>query len=341
MDIRRGAALGAWRGYGLAVALVLIGGLLVVGRGGAPAMAQDGTPTATTSGFVGAWRVVPRIGDEAAVALTSFTRDGLIITSNRPVQPVPAELGSGVLVQSLGQGSWEATSATTADITFVILQSAPDGTYLGTRTIRGALTLDPSGDAWSGTFAVEIANAAGAIVHQATGEVRATRIEVDPAAAITPAATPVAAGPPFETVELGGDVDRPFRWTVDQVMSLSSVPPQEATVTWESASGSETRTFRGVSLYELLIRSAPRFGSDEAARATTSVVVTGWDGYQAVLSWGELDPALGGDLVLLAYEENRQPLAVEHQPFHVVVTGDAREDRSVWGVVSIEIRVGR
>jgi len=160
----------------------------------APGMtaAQVATP-ATGSGFVGSWRVTPTIGGEAAVALTSFSADGLILTSNRPVQPATPGLPAGTLVQSLGQGSWQATGERTADITFVILQSDLTGIFLGTRTILGSLELEPSGDAWTGTFEVTIADPSGTVVYETTGAVHAIRIAVEPPRAGTPApATPLA-----------------------------------------------------------------------------------------------------------------------------------------------------
>jgi hypothetical protein len=43
--------------------------------------------------------------------------------------------------------------------------------------------------------------------------------------------------------------------------------------------------------------------------------------------------------VLPAYEEGGRPLPEAHRPFQLVVAGDARGERSVWGVVRIEVRV--
>ncbi len=68
------------------------------------------------------------------------------------------------------------------------------------------------------------------------------------------------------------------------------------------------------------------------------MVVTGRDGYQAMIAWGDIDPDLGGGTVLLAWEEDGQPLPAEHQPFQFVVAGDARDERAVWGVVGLDVR---
>ena len=167
---------------------IVIAVLMIVGTvGWAPWTTAQEASTAE-SPFVGAWQVSPTIEGEAAVALTTFHDDGTIITSNRPVQTAPPGLAAEVLVQSLGHGSWSTTSERMADITFMFLQSDPNGTFLGTRTIRGVLELDESGDTWSGDFAIIVADPDGAVVLDTVGTVMATRIGVEP----MPEGTPVA-----------------------------------------------------------------------------------------------------------------------------------------------------
>ena len=138
------------------------------------------------SGFVGAWRVEPTIAGQINPALTTFTADGSVFTSNRPVQPGPPALTDGPIAQSLGHGSWEATGDRTASITFELIQTDLAGTYLGTRTIRGSLALDASGNVWTGAFAFAVADASGAVVQSGEGSVRATRIGVEPAGTPAP-----------------------------------------------------------------------------------------------------------------------------------------------------------
>ena len=60
-----------------------------------------------------------------------------------------------------------------------------------------------------------------------------------------------------------------------------------------------------------------------------TVLVTGRDGYAAAFSFGELDPAGGADLVLLAMWKGR---------FELLVPGDHTGGRDVHDVVRITVR---
>lgn len=338
MEAVRVMRVGWWRM--LALVGLIAGSIWLVGgpeveRGTA---ARGATPS-PVSRFVGSWRVTPTIGGEAAVALTTINADGTMLTSNRAVQPPTPGLPAGVIVQSLGHGSWRTSGEQTADITFVILQSRPDGTFLGTRTIRGTLALDAVGDHWSGTFGVTVADPDGALVQQTTGTVQAARIGVETPPAGTPSpAVPAATpeGTARDAVEISGLVDHPLRLTV---ADLQAMPSETVEASWVRTDGSsEDHSFRGVSIATLLQRAGPRLGSDGAAGPRTYLVVTGWDGYQAVVAWGEIEPERGGRPVLLAWEEDGRALPAEHQPFQFVVGDDARDERAVWGVTMVEVR---
>lgn len=65
------------------------------------------------------------------------------------------------------------------------------------------------------------------------------------------------------------------------------------------------------------------------------VLVSGSDGYRAVIALGEIAPAFENKQVLLAETMNGKPLQAGH--FRVVVPGDARGGRSVRDVVSIAV----
>ena len=64
-----------------------------------------------------------------------------------------------------------------------------------------------------------------------------------------------------------------------------------------------------------------------------AVLVTASDCYQAVVAWGEIDPRFATTEVLLAYEEDRQPLA---RP-RLVVPGDERGGRYVTDVTRVSL----
>lgn len=68
------------------------------------------------------------------------------------------------------------------------------------------------------------------------------------------------------------------------------------------------------------------------------VVATGSDGFTAVLSLGEVDPAVHAGTVLVADAVDGKPLDAKAGPFQLVVSGDKRPVRSVRNLVKIEVR---
>ena len=67
------------------------------------------------------------------------------------------------------------------------------------------------------------------------------------------------------------------------------------------------------------------------------VTVQGADGYRAVFALSELDPTIGGKLVLLTAREDGQPLPVDDGPLRLVVPSDKRPARWVRQVVRIVV----
>ena len=68
------------------------------------------------------------------------------------------------------------------------------------------------------------------------------------------------------------------------------------------------------------------------------VVITANDGYQLVLSGGEIDPNFGHEPILLTWNQDGQPLEGDLAPLRLVVPGDPRGGRYIYGIVSIDVR---
>jgi DMSO/TMAO reductase YedYZ molybdopterin-dependent catalytic subunit len=123
------------------------------------------------------------------------------------------------------------------------------------------------------------------------------------------------------------------------VSDLQNLPVETVESSFESGGTPETHTFTGVRLLDAL--DLAELDVDEDARnplLLLYVVVTASDGYQIVLSGGELDPNFGDTLVLLAWEEDGEPLAPDRGPLRLVIPGDLRGGRHVWGVISLDVR---
>jgi DMSO/TMAO reductase YedYZ molybdopterin-dependent catalytic subunit len=138
------------------------------------------------------------------------------------------------------------------------------------------------------------------------------------------------------TVELTGLVEHPKTFTRDDLMAYPSIT---LTVSFGAGQGFQTGRFTGVLLWDLLkeaeVKVDPARNNDKLRKY---VVVTGSDGYDAIYSLGELDPEFGGQIVLVAYARDGQPLGPGEGMARSVVDSDKRGGRAVSNLVRIEVR---
>lgn len=112
-------------------------------------------------------------------------------------------------------------------------------------------------------------------------------------------------------------------------------------VTFGSGQGVESAVFTGPRLLDVLdVAGGPRFPAGRNAKLRTYVLVTGADGYQAVIAWGELDPEFEGEPILVAWARDDQPLGDGQGIARLVVPNDKRGGRHVATITSIEIKDG-
>jgi hypothetical protein len=164
--------------------------------------------------------------------------------------------------------------------------------------------------------AVAVAMPALTVAHDAT-----------PAAGV---ASP-AAGQSIRIFGLPGDVTL----TVDELKTLDV---ETVDVTFTAAGQEQAHTFTGTSLLGALDYAGLSF--PEGAKnplLQTYLIVTANDGYQVVISGGELDPSFGNVPMLLAWEQDGAPLEGTEGPLRLVVPGDTKGGRYVHGLVSIEV----
>jgi Oxidoreductase molybdopterin binding domain len=122
--------------------------------------------------------------------------------------------------------------------------------------------------------------------------------------------------------------------TVDPAM-VEQLPAIEQQLSFLTSHGPEQATYTGALLWSVL-EHTEMLGGDRRARLGHTIVVTGRDGYSAVLALAEIDPDLEGKQVLLAYRRDGQPIA--GHTLRLVVPGDRHGGRSFRNVVRIEIR---
>jgi hypothetical protein len=171
-----------------ALLAVAVAAAFVLGSAQDRTSAQDATPAAAGRGFVGAWRLTTETPFGTSQSLITFTADGTVLFSDRPV--LPGEAGFPDTFIGTGHGAWEQTGLTSAAATFVFFITDGEGNFLGVVTDSIEVTFDPDSDSWSGPFSSTTTDPSGQVLYIGEGTVEATRITVQPLA--TPLATPAA-----------------------------------------------------------------------------------------------------------------------------------------------------
>jgi DMSO/TMAO reductase YedYZ molybdopterin-dependent catalytic subunit len=117
------------------------------------------------------------------------------------------------------------------------------------------------------------------------------------------------------------------------------MPSETVDVSFQGPNGVEKHAFRGVRLATVIgqagLKVDPKRKYDSIRKY---VVFTARDGYEAIVSWGEIDPNLSNRPILLAWEQDGQPLSAQDGPVRLVTPGDAHGARYVTGVIRMEVR---
>ena len=151
-----------------------------------------------------------------------------------------------------------------------------------------------------------------------------------------PSSAQEAAPPGSTSLRIVGAVRTPRAYTLDD---LQREPVTTEAVYFGTGKGPVRATFTGALLWTLLqevgIATDPAVKNDILRH---TVAVTGSDGYRVVLSAGELDPEFGGELAILAYARDGQPLGGNGGFARLIVPGDKGGGRNVSSVAEIEVR---
>ncbi|MEU5591725.1 molybdopterin-dependent oxidoreductase [Streptomyces sp. NPDC020298] len=150
------------------------------------------------------------------------------------------------------------------------------------------------------------------------------------------AAAGTAAGPMAE-LALTGDLDRPARLTVPDLLAW---PQHRAEVAFECAtSGVQHHRFTGPLLHDVLMDAGPVFDpARRKDRLRFLIAVRGADGHHALLSWAEIDPDFGRAPVLLAVTLDGTPL--DRAGSQLVLPQDRCGARYISGIEAIRVDGG-
>jgi molybdate transport system regulatory protein len=130
-----------------------------------------------------------------------------------------------------------------------------------------------------------------------------------------------------------GKVKHPLRLSVDVLRKL---PAERAEVSFQTARGIEKSSYTGVLLWTLLGEAGGIDDSAKGAELRHTISITGRDGYNVVVSTGEIAPDFGGKAAMIAYERDGEEFG--DKGLRVVMPGDKHGGRYVRDVVEIEVK---
>jgi hypothetical protein len=118
------------------------------------------------------------------------------------------------------------------------------------------------------------------------------------------------------------------------VAQLAGMPNRSVSVEFGSSKGTERHAEVGTPLVGVIDQAGLALAAGRHNdQLSFGVLVVGADGYQALISYGEMAPGVGGRGVLLATSEDGRSLA---RP-RLVVPGDVKGGRYVTDVVTLHV----
>ena len=117
--------------------------------------------------------------------------------------------------------------------------------------------------------------------------------------------------------------------------ALAELSPHHLDLSFLAAQGMRQASFDGPLLWDVLRQAGAIDPAQHQDQVSQAIVITGRDGYRAVLALGEIAPEFEGKSVLLARQMDGKALDAEH--LRIVLPGDKRGGRSVREVARIEV----
>jgi DMSO/TMAO reductase YedYZ molybdopterin-dependent catalytic subunit len=155
-------------------------------------------------------------------------------------------------------------------------------------------------------------------------------------AALVQAAPGIAA--PTTQLTLSGAIGTPGTYTLS---TLQALPQTSQTVTYTAGGTPTTDTYTGPALWNVLTSAGgiTAFPATKNANLRGYVVVTGGDGYEAVISAGEMSPSFGNRAVQVAIGDTSGQLGTNGPSgfARLVVPGDVAGGRYVSNIASLTV----
>lgn len=146
------------------------------------------------------------------------------------------------------------------------------------------------------------------------------------------ALSPLCAAEPQSGVMIAGQANTPVHFGIEELAALPAIQINTAFLTDR---GTHPASFEGPLLWTVLQKAGAIDPDKHREQVSQTVMITGRDGYRAVLAVGEIAPEFEGKQIILAEKMDGKPLDADH--LRVVVPLDKRGGRSVRDVTRIEV----
>ena len=134
------------------------------------------------------------------------------------------------------------------------------------------------------------------------------------------------------SLRVDGEVLKPLTLTFDDLRKM-----KQTEVKGKDRDGKE-HAYQGVQLVEVQSSAGVTLGALlRGENLVKYVLVKAIDGYEVIYSLPEVDPEFTGQVVLLAYQVDGNPLPKGEGPFRMVVPNDKKHARWIREIASIKI----
>ena len=133
-------------------------------------------------------------------------------------------------------------------------------------------------------------------------------------------------------VSVDGEVLTPLKLSLDDLLRMKAYE-----VKTKDMQGKE-HSFKGVRLVDVLDSAGVTLGKElRGENLTKSLLLSAADGYEVIYALAEIDPEFTDQVVLLAYEVDRQPLPAGEGPFRIIAPDEKKPARWIRELTSIRV----
>ena len=134
-------------------------------------------------------------------------------------------------------------------------------------------------------------------------------------------------------LRIEGAVAQPITLTIDDLRDRYQ--PYNVDTTYANDDRTAKASFTGARLWDILQGTNVTLNTEQPE--LMRVMARSVDGFRCIVKWHEFDPTADNKLILVAYEQDQQPIQGKHGPLRLVVPGDPQGLRYIGNLASITV----